>query len=205
MQQPQPESHAFTVDDYHAMVGSGILREDARVELIDGEVMDMTPIGRRHAAVVARLARMLTRRLDETVAVVWPQNPVRMDEHSEPQPDVTILCAREDDYADEEPGPDDVLLIVEVADTTLLYDRNRKVPLYARAGIAEVWLVDLTGNSITVHRDPGPQGYRDVTILRGGDVLSPRTVPGLTLIVDEVLHGEHRAQQHRGYQYDPNA
>lgn len=187
MQQVQPENHHFTTGDYHQMVRSGILREDARVELVEGEVKDMAPIGARHAACVTALTELFYRQMGARTAVVWVQNPLGLGEYSEPQPDVTLLRWRPDRYRGGEPGPDDVLLLIEVADTTLLYDRNVKVPRYARAGIPEVWVVDLSADSVIVHREPGPQGYHAVSVLRGDDMLAPQTLPGVAMRVTDIL------------------
>ena len=132
-----PARHRLTVHDYHRMADAGIFGKDDRIELIDGDLVDMAPIGQGHAAVVARLTRALFMACADR-AIVWPQNPIRLDQSSEPQPDVTVLRHRADFYADgERPGPADVLLLVEVADSSLRYDRTVKLPLYARAGIAE--------------------------------------------------------------------
>ena len=180
--------HCFTVLDYHKMAGSGILSEDDRVELIEGEVVDLTPIGRTRAACVARLTDLFGEGLRRKV-IVWAQNPLRLDQYSEPQPDVALLRWRRDFYADSEPGPDDVLLVIEVAETSLLYDRNVKISLYARAGTCEVWLVDLNGESVTIHREPGPQGYRHVAVVQGSHLLNPLAFPDMVLTVDQILKG----------------
>jgi Uma2 family endonuclease len=125
------------------MAEAGIFTEDDRVELIEGEVVAMSPIGPRHAACVRKLARLIRDRVSSTAAIVDVQDPIRLSEHSEPLPDISILRPRDDFYADGHPGPEDVLVLLEVADASVMYDRNTKLPLYARAGIAEVWLVDL--------------------------------------------------------------
>ncbi len=130
----------FTVHDYHRMGEAGILHEDDRVELIEGELVEMAAIGTRHLTCVNGLTRMLVRGVGDE-AIVSVQNPVRLDEHSEPQPDLTVLRMR--DYRESLPVPEDVLLLIEVSDTTLAYDRGVKLPLYARSGIREVWIVDL--------------------------------------------------------------
>ena len=182
----QVSKRLFTVDEYHRMAEAGILGEDDRVELIEGEIVEMTPIGSRHAAVVDRLNRLFSRRAGEHV-IVRVQNPIRLGERSEPQPDVTLLRFREDFYASSHPGPEDVLLVVEVAETSAEYDRRVKVPLYARFGIPEAWLVDLEGEAVEVYRDPSPEGYRRAEILRRGSRLSPSSFPDLELSVDEIL------------------
>src|SRR2546426_2118990 len=136
------EKRRFTVDEYHRMAEAGIFSEDESVELLEGEIVEMTPISSRHAACVNKLTRLFTRELGERV-VVSVQNPVALTETSEPQPDLALLRPRADFYAAGHPGPEDVLLMVEVADTSATSDRAVKVPLYARAGIEEVWLIDL--------------------------------------------------------------
>ena len=152
--------HRFTVDEYHRMAEVGLLGEDDRVELLEGEIIDMSPIGSRHAACVNRLTRLLATGLGDR-AIVAVQNPVRVSDLSEPQPDLAVLRARDDFYAEQLPGPADVLLLIEVADTSLAFDRHVKVPLYARAGVPEVWVVDLDGEVVEVFRGPGPEGYAD--------------------------------------------
>jgi Uma2 family endonuclease len=147
----------FTVHDYHRAGEVGILHEDDRVELIEGEIVETTPIGSRHAMCVIRLNRLLVPLIGEE-ALVSPQNPVRLGEHTEPQPDMAVIRAR--DYGGSLLHPEDVLLLIEVADTSLSYDRGAKLPLYARAGIPEVLIVDLAGEVIERHTDPSEDRYR---------------------------------------------
>lgn len=176
----------FTVEDYHRMAEAGILMEDDRVELIRGEVVEMSPIGNRHAACVNRLTEVFVRSASGR-AVIAPQNPVRIPEHSEPQPDLTVLRRREDHYAGKAPQPEDVLLLVEVCDTSLAYDRDVKVPLYAEAGIPEVWLVDLNAGIIHVFRDPSPAGYRRSHSVLRGEGLAPELLSGLAFSSADLL------------------
>src|ERR671938_544657 len=138
----QVAKRCFSVDEYYRMGEAGILTEDDRVELIEGEIIEMSPIGSRHAACVNRLNTLLGRHLRQT-AIVSVQNPIRLDAYSEPEPDVALLRPRADYYESGHPTPADALLIVEVADTSADYDRIIKLPLYAKAGIPEAWLVDL--------------------------------------------------------------
>ncbi|GIW50689.1 MAG: hypothetical protein KatS3mg081_0044 [Gemmatimonadales bacterium] len=147
----------FTVAEYHKMAEAGILGEDDRVELLEGELVAMAPIGSRHATCVRRLNYLLSRGVGER-AIVDVQNPIRLSEYSEPQPDLALLKPRPDFYAAAHPGPEDVLLVVEVAETSADYDREVKIPLYARAGIPEVWLVDLAGAQIETFRQPAQGG-----------------------------------------------
>lgn len=176
----------FTVEQYHQMLESRILTENDRVELIKGEIIEMTPIGRRHAACVNRLNELFLLRLAQVV-VVSVQNPVELSDDSEPQPDLVLLRRRADFYEAGHPRPEDVLLIVEIADTTVETDRLVKIPLYAEEGIIEVWLVDINEQVIEVYREPTPTGYQNVQRLQPGQTLSILAFPELNLMVDEVL------------------
>lgn len=166
-----PVRHAFTVEDLERMVAAGILREDSRVELIEGEIVERVPIGSRHAACVDRLAQLLFAECGGR-AIVRVQNPLRLSPNSLPQPDLALLKYREDFYASSHPGPEDALLVVEVSDESAAYDREVKVPLYARAGIAEVWLVVLPEKLVEVYRQPSPRGFRQRTAYFPGDTLT---------------------------------
>ncbi|MBI4319246.1 MAG: Uma2 family endonuclease [Chloroflexi bacterium] len=176
----------FTVSEYHQMAEAGILGEDDRVELIDGEVTEMTPIGRRHAACVARLNKLFVQLLGDA-AVVWPQNPVDVSEWSEPQPDLALLRPSADFYAAGHPTPVDVLLLVEVAERSAGQDRRIKVPLYSRSGIPEFWLIDLQKEIVTVYRDPTPRGYSTSRVFRRGDQIVPAAFPDRSLDVAAIL------------------
>jgi Uma2 family endonuclease len=176
----------FTVDEYHRMAEVGILTEKDRVELIDGEIVEMTPIGARHASVVKRLNALLAGRLGAR-AIVGVQDPVQLSKESEPQPDVVLLRPTSDFYAAGHPEPVDTLLLIEVADTSLPYDRGVKLPRYAAAGVPEVWIVDLSADLVEACRTPSPDGYRDVVRIPRGGSLSPAAFPDLTLGVDEIL------------------
>jgi Uma2 family endonuclease len=176
----------FSVEDYHRMLGAGILSEDDRVELIDGEIVEIAPIGPRHASQVDFLARLLWQRVGSG-AIVRVQNPIRLGEHSEPQPDLCLLGPRRDYYRRSHPTAADVLLLIEVAEATAEYDRQVKVPLYGRHGVAEVWLVDLEAERVEVYRRPGAEGYEEVRSLGRGETVSPLSFPDLTLRVDELL------------------
>ena len=176
----------FTVDEYHQMACAAVFSEDDRVELIDGEIIEMSPIGRRHAACVDRLTRLFVTCLGKS-AIVRVQNPVALSQHSEPQPDVTLLRPRDDFYASAHPSPNDVLLIVEVGETSVEFDREVKVPRYAEAGIPEVWLVDLSHGTIDVHRVPSTRGYEQVQTASSGESLTPLSFPQLQLLAAELL------------------
>jgi Uma2 family endonuclease len=174
----------FTVHDYHRMGEAGILHEDDRVELIEGEIVEMAAIGTRHFSCVNGLTRLLVRGVGDE-AIVSVQNPVRLDEHNEPQPDLTVLRVR--DYRESLPVPEDVLLLIEVSDTTLRYDRGVKLPLYARAGIREVCILDLPGEVTECHTGPSGSSYRNTERARRGQALAPLALPELTFRVDDLL------------------
>ena len=174
----------FTSDEYHAMAQAGILSADDRVELIEGEIFEMTPIGNRHAGGVNRLTHLFR---PVTGAVLSVQNPVHLSDFSEPQPDVALLRPRNDFYAQSHATPGEILLLVEVADASLEADRRKKIPLYARHGVAEAWLVDLIRSVLEVYREATPQGYLDVRQLRHGDRITPLAFPDLSLDVAAIL------------------
>lgn len=182
---PPERRHRLTVEDFHRLAESGILGEDDRVELIGGELIDMTPIGSRHAATVRNLINLLAGHLGSDH---WldAQNPVRLGEDNEPQPDVAVLRRRDHGYASRLPAAEEVLLVVEVADSSLAFDRDVKLPLYARFGIPEARLVDLEGERIEVHSAPeaGEYGHVD-RYRRGASVASP--VLGFALDADACL------------------
>ena len=182
----QLEPRRFNVTEYYRMAKAGVLKPDDRVELIEGEIIKMSPIGSPHAACVSRFASLLqTRR--KLNAIVSVQNPVRLDDFSEPVPDIALLRPRNDFYAARHPKPADVLLIIEVADTSLLKDRNVKVPLYARAGIPETWLVNLPKQLIEVYFDLHNGKYRKCRKHKCGETIVSATVAGLSLKVKDIL------------------
>ena len=177
----------FTADEYHRMAETGVLCHDDRVELVDGEIVEMTPIGSQHAACVDRMM-VLLQRCVEGRGILRVQGPIRLDAHSEPQPDLSVLKPRADFYASAHPGPGDVIFLIEVADASLKYDREIKLRLYARAGIRESWLVDLQNERIDLFTDPTPDGYRASRQIRRGDRLTSQALPAASLLVDEFLH-----------------
>ena len=178
--------HRFTVDDFARLGAAGIFGEDDRVELIDGEIRDMTPIGQPHAWIVNRLARRLFTRLADG-AYVSVQNPLRLDGHTEPQPDLVVARGGEDDYAERHLEAADVLLVIEVADSSLRYDRAEKMPRYGRSGIPEAWLVDVAGGAVTVYTTPGAGGYASEQVFRPGAGIASTAVAGLRVTVDEIV------------------
>lgn len=168
------------------MSEAGVLGEDDRVELVDGEIVDMAPIGSRHLACVVALSHLLVEASGGRF-FVSVQNPVRLSGRDEPQPDVSLLGRRPRPEAPTPPGPRDVLLVVEVSDATLSYDRNVKLPLYAGAGVPEAWIVDLAERKVEVQHGPGPDGYRDLWEFGTGEKISSAVVGGLSVPVDAVL------------------
>lgn len=182
----QFQTHHFTVDEYHRMAEVGLLSEDSRVELIEGEIVEMSPIGSTHAGTVNRSSRYLGRRLGDAV-VVSVQNPIRLNAFSEPQPDLALLKPRKDFYSNSHPTAEDVLVVIEVADTSIPYDRNVKLPLYARSGVPEAWLMVLRTQVIEVHSQPKNGKYQKVHRVKRGKILASQTVPGFSCKVEELL------------------
>ena len=182
----QPVRHLFSTDDYHHMAEAGVLGPEDRIELIEGEIVEMSPIGARHAACVTRLTRIFGDLAGDD-AIVRVQNPVVLDSSSELQPDVALLVPRTDYYAEAHPGPADVLLLVEVADSSVTWDRSRKLPLYAAAGVIETWLVDLAAATIEMYREPSDKGYKQLRRAMAGDNISPAALPEVSVAVTDIL------------------
>lgn len=182
----QVKRRRFTVQQFHCMSEAGVFTEDDRVELLAGEVIEMPPIGSRHAACVNRLNRLFSQRVGEE-SLVSVQNPVQLGEFSEPQPDLALLRSRADFYADAHPTVTDILLLIEVADTSVGFDRDVKVSLYARSGVPEVWLVDLTAACVDVYRQPSPEGYLEVRRLQRDQRLMPLSLPDIDLSIEQIL------------------
>jgi Uma2 family endonuclease len=176
----------FTTEEYHVMLDAGILHEGDRVELIEGEIWQMSPVKGKHFSGVVRLDRIFQRALEDS-AVVSVQSSVHLDDYSEPEPDLAILQPREDLYSEGLPEPADILLLIEVADSSLKFDREVKIGLYAHHGIPEAWLYDIPHSALLVHRTPSPEGYRDVRIFRRGEQVSPLAFPDLVIEVDVIL------------------
>jgi Uma2 family endonuclease len=176
----------FTVDDYHRMVDAGILSERDRVELIEGEILAMTPIGPPYGAAVDRANRAMVTATGDR-AIVRVQGSVRLNEYNEPQPDFVLLRPKDDYYATGLPGPKDIFLIVEVAQSSLEYDRTVKARLYAENGIPEYWVADLEHDCVFVHTDPRGGAYRTVRQLQRGESIAPDLLPDCQLKVDALL------------------
>jgi Uma2 family endonuclease len=177
----------FTVDEYHRMAEAGILDEDDRVELIGGEILQMTPIGSKHGGCVKWLNNCFVGRLGDRV-VVGIQDPVILDDLSEPQPDVSLCRPSDDYYSSTHPRPGDLYLVIEVADTSQRRDRELKIPRYGRAGVPEAWLVDVEAEHIEIYRDPGPDGYASVEVVDRSAGIAPVAFPDLKIAVDDILH-----------------
>jgi len=176
----------FTVQEYHLMADAGVFGEDDRVELIEGEIIVMAAIGTRHATCVRRLIGQF-RQIPEETAILDVQNPIQLTEKTEPQPDVVLLQPRADYYATAHPIPSEVLLLVEVSDSTVDFDRDVKVPNYARSGIQEVWLWDLEENCLEVYREPIANGYTSMQKIERGQQVSPLAFPEFAVSVDLIL------------------
>jgi hypothetical protein len=177
----------FTVEEYHRMGEAGILPEDTRIELLGGTILVREPVGARHAGTVDRLANLWMARLSRR-AIVRVQNPVTfVAEMSELQPDITLLRPRPDFYTGVHPRPADVLLIIEVADSTLRLDRRVKMPLYGRAGVAEAWLLDLTTDRLETYRGATSAGYGERATLERGARLAPLAFPDIVLTLEDLL------------------
>jgi Uma2 family endonuclease len=168
------------------MIEAGVFPPEYRAELIDGEIVEMSPIGPRHASCVGRLTQMLSLLLQRQ-AIVWVQNPITLDDLSEPEPDVCVLRPRADFYGESLPTPADVLLVIEVSETTLDYDRQKKLSLYARACVPEVWIVNLVDGQIETHADPAGGMYQLSGVANRGEEVRSRSVSALSLHVSAVL------------------
>ena len=187
----------FTREEYQAMGRACIFAEDERVELLGGEVIVMAAIGNRHAACVLRLNSTFNSERLAGRALVQVQNPVAADPYSEPQPDLMLLAHRDDYYDFDHPGPGDVLLLVEVAASSLDYDRHTKVPFYALSGIREVWIVDLEADRIEAYSDPEAGRYRTVRRYVPGETVAPSTLLDLEVAVAALIPGRRPADSSR--------
>jgi len=183
----QEKNHRFTVTEFLRMGETGIISPKARVELLDGQIIDMSPIGHFHGGIVARLVRLLNK-VSRDRWLVWPQSSMSLNEFSEPQPDIILLKPSNDDYTSHAPVADDVLLLIEVAESSLNFDRQIKLPLYGRAGIPEVWIVNLIDRVIEVYRDPNFTGYSSTKTLHTGDKASSQLFPDVVVDVAELLN-----------------
>jgi Uma2 family endonuclease len=184
--QPRLKTFRLNVSQYHQMSEAGIFSENDKVELINGEIIEMSPIGRRHTACVNRLNSVFSQLLGNKV-IIAVQNPIILNNLSEPEPDIALLKPRADFYESGHPQPQDIFLLIEVADSSLEYDRDVKIPLYATSGISEVWLVDIYEQVIIVYRYPSENGYSDIQTFSRGEKLSIQAFPEINLVVNDIL------------------
>ncbi len=173
-----PRRHRITVDDYHRMAEVGLLAPDARIELIDGEIIEMAPVGREHSSVVDQLNRLFVRAVGDD-AIVRVQGSIRLGTLSEPEPDLVLLRPSPDFYRSRFATAADALLVIEVSDTTLRYDRDVKVPLYARHGVPEVWIVDLANERLLVLGEPADGEYRRREVVERPERMSVAAMPNV--------------------------
>lgn len=183
-----PRRHRITVDEYHRMAEVGLFAPDARVELVEGEIIDMAPIGVDHNGVVNQLLALFAAAVGRK-GVVQVQGAIRLDQSTELQPDVAICMPRGDFYRTAHPAPADILLIVEVSDSTLGYDRDVKLPLYARHGIPEAWIVDLRNGELRVYRSPDRGAWREQRVTAAPGVMSLLALPGVEVDLAPVFKG----------------
>ena len=178
---------AFTVDEYHSMIKAGVFHEDEHIELLDGRIQKTMPVGSEHAAIVKRLNRLFVLGLSVDY-LIGVQDPIQLSDLSEPEPDLSILFARDDEYKDSHPTPEDIRLLIEVADSTWIYDRDKKLPRYAQAGVPEVWIVNVNRGEIEQHSEPSGDRYRIRQTWRQGEQLTLALPNGdISVTVDEIL------------------
>ena len=179
-------TYRFSVEEFNKLGEAGIFDEDDRVELLDGEIIVMSPIGTQHAGIVMRLNWTLQRHLGDRV-LLNPQNPAVLDEFSEPLPDLTLLKPRKDFYTSAHPRPEDILLLVEVSDTTLAYDRGRKLRKYAERGLREVWIVNVKQQIIEQFRVPAGFTYSSAAQFRRDQKITIEAFPDVQFVVEELI------------------
>lgn len=182
----QPTKLCFTVNDYYRMAEAGIFAEDARLELVNGEVIEMTPIGSRHAACVKKLTELLYNSLSKKVQI-GVQDPILLNDFTEVRPDISLLRRKKDFYAKRHPNANEVYLVIEIADTSITYDRSIKLPLYAQAGIAEIWIIDLQNEVVEISSDPDGGDFLKKTIYKTGESVRSNIFPELIIPVNEIL------------------
>ena len=185
---PQCNAHKllFTPEQYQLMDEVGVFPQGDRLELINGEIIQMSPIGRKHVACIIRLTKLMEQKLGDR-AMVSAQNSILLPDKSQPQPDLAILKYRDDFYENGLPTPEDILLIIEVADSSIDYDRDVKAPLYAAAGIPEMWLFDVNQKLITGYSQPSPSGYKRIQHYEAGDSLGIIAFADVTFRWDELF------------------
>jgi len=184
--EPTYTRYRFTVEEYRRMGEANVFLSGVRVELIEGEIVDISPIGKRHAARVEALDELLRERLRRTVNI-RVQSSVQLDDHSEPEPDISVLKRRDDFYEHELPKPEDVLLLIEVSDTTLEYDSKVKVPLYAHSGIPEVWIINLKDERVEMFAAPSGGAYQTTATFSRDEEIQSNSLAALRLKVAEIF------------------
>lgn len=182
---PQPVNLRFTVDEYYKMIELGLIKDYEKAEIIDGELIKKMTVGNRHALLVDLLTEFFIKNTPENVRVRI-QNPLRISDYNEPEPDIALTDLTKYD-GKRHPRPAETLLVVEVSDTTLKYDRDVKLALYAEAEIPEVWIVNLPNNIIEVHQKPSNGIYQLTEIFKPGDILASSVLPELKLEVSKIL------------------
>lgn len=182
---PQPMQLRFSVDEYYKMIELGLITDYEKAEIIEGELIKKMTIGDRHAFVVDFLTKFFIKNAPETVRV-RVQNPLRMSDYNEPEPDIVLADLTKYD-GKRHPRPAEVILVVEVADASLKYDRNTKLPLYAAAGIPEIWIVNLQNDIVEVHQKPSLDIYQLTTVFKRGETVISSVMPDLRIDVDKIL------------------
>ncbi|MEK8021782.1 MAG: Uma2 family endonuclease [Candidatus Parabeggiatoa sp.] len=181
-----PNKYPFTITHFQKMVDTGILEEDEHVELIEGKLICMAPIYPVHSGKTNRLNRLLSQSVGDS-AIVEVQGPIVLDDNSEPEPDIALLRPRDDFYETANPRPDDVLLLIEIAESSLSYDQNTKIPLYARHGIVEVWLINVPKPQVEIYLKPSPDGYRKILLPQKRERISPTLLPSVSVKVSDIF------------------
>ena len=194
---PPLAPHRFRAAEYFRMVEAGILTADHRVELLGGQIVEVSPTNPPHAAALSRSVRVFTLGVGDR-ALVRDQSPLDLAEYDAPEPDVALVRPRADEYATGHPTAADVLLVLEISDTTLATDRATKLPLYAAAGVREAWLLNLQEDVLEVHREPGPQGYAWRRVYRAGERVAPEALPQLEVAVEALLPPAGLGRERRG-------
>jgi Uma2 family endonuclease len=182
---PQPRRLRFSVDEYYKMIELGMLKDYEKAEIIDGELIQKMPIGDKHAAVVNRLTRIFVKNVSDDI-LVSVQNPLRLSDFNEPEPDLVLADLTKYD-GNRHPRPEEVILLVEVSDSALKYDRDFKIPLYAEAGIPEVWIVNLPSNHIEIHQKLNSEIYQLVKIFKADATVISESLPGFSIAVEDIL------------------
>jgi len=181
-----PTRMRISTDRYQMMVAAGVLTKYDRIELIEGDMLDMAPMGTQHSAITSRLHELFVLSLSRSATIV-SGGPVNLGEFSEPQPDLMLLKRRADFYGGKIPGAADVLLLIEVSDSSLAFDQSVKLDLYARYGVSEYWVVDVEGKRVVIYREPGPKAYLRTLQFTAADIVAPQAFPDVKIAVGEIF------------------